>query len=783
MRRHVFTGPHRRSVVSRTLELLEPRRMLTMVPAGELFNDKDGMPTIRMNWQGQQHEQIPGRWIVQLNNYVGTPVQQKDKATNALRKHAPHIQLVRYMGDEGLFLVRAPLTQTPGNVVQALSKLPGYSYAEPDFRYELLRTPNDPSYPSMWGLNNTGQTGGVPDADIDAPELWDMTTGNSGVVVAMVDSGIDLTHPDLAANIWVNPGEIAGNGIDDDGNTYIDDINGWDWWGNGPSDGVGDSNPTDQNNHGTHTGGTVGAIGNNGVGVTGVNWSVKLMACKIGGAGSAVSGADAVTAMNYILDMKNRGVNVRVSNHSWGGGGFNASMNAAIGNHAANGLVFVGAAGNNGINTDASPFYPAGYAQPNILSIGNLTASNTRSGTSNFGATSVDLFAPGSSILSTIRQSQGSYGTISGTSMASPHVAGAVAMGFNVYTGNSYAPVRDAVMQTTTAVPALTGLCVTGGRLDANLMLEKLIFNLTGGVLTITGTISDDLIQLNFGGGNVTATVGPASGVSSRTLSYPAANVNSIVVLGQNGNDTIEVLNTETNSPISINGGAGLDTINVVENVSSSLARIEPSAGDDVVNVNTSGAGAAFASFSATQTIGALNIGAGGFASVAPSGLVVLISKALSLTGSGTLDMNDNDFILDYTGASQLAVIQALINSARNGGNWLGNGITSTSARNDANQITTLGAMTSAEFWSIYGNGTPFSGQPIDNTAVLVKHTYYADTDHNGLIDGDDYSRTDSGFNGGLNGWMNGDADGNGVIDGDDYSLLDAAFNLQGAVL
>ena len=773
----------RHDIFTAAIERLEHRQLLTVVPAGELFYDEAGVPAVRMQWNGEQADQLAGRWILQLDGFRGSMAHQRRDAAALLRQRAPHISVMRQMGSDGLFLVKAPLSQTPDNVVRTLSKLPGYKFAEPDFRYELQVTPNDPQFVQQWGYNNTGQTGGVPDADIDAPELWDMTTGSGDLVVGMVDSGIDLTHPDLAANVWVNPFEIAGNGIDDEGNGYIDDVNGYDWWGNGTSDGVGDNVPADQNNHGSHTAGTVGALGNNGTGVTGVNWNVKLMALKIGGPGNAVSGADAVTAMNYVLDMRNRGVNVRLTNHSWGGGGFNASMLNAIGTHAAAGLLFVAAAGNNGTNTDVSPFYPACYAQPNILSIGNLTASNGRNSGSNFGAATVDLFAPGTGVQSTIRVAAGSYASLTGTSMASPHVAGSAAMAFNVYTGNDWAPVKDAIMNTTDAVPALAGFCVTGGRLNANVMLERLIFNQTGGVLTITGTISPDRIQISYDGANVIATVGPASGASSRTKTFAAASVNSVVVLGQSGNDTIEIQSTEPGAPVTVDAGAGTDTVNVVSTSAGAAVTVAPSAGDDTVNVNAPGVGTASAIFDASHTLGALNVGAGGVATMTANGNRTLRAGALSINASGKLDLNDNDLIFDYTGAPQAAVVQALVNAGRTGGTWLGNGITSTAARLATPANTTLGVMEATEYKSVHGAGATFNGQSIDDTAVLVKYTYYGDADFNGELNFDDYVRTDAGFNSNGSTWVTGDYDGNGEVNFDDYVLLDLAFNSQGPTL
>ncbi|MGH7179980.1 MAG: S8 family serine peptidase [Tepidisphaeraceae bacterium] len=780
-----------RSAVRGVVEALECRKYLSIVPAGDLFFTDDGVQAIRMDWHNQKVNALAGRWIVQLDNYDGTRARQQTDVSRALQKYAPAVSLMQWMGADGLFLVNAPLSLTSNDVVKRLGKLPGFEYAEPDFLYQLQRTPNDTRYAgNMWGLNNTGQTGGTAGVDVDAPEAWEITTGSSQMVVGMVDSGIDLTHPDLAANVWVNPFEIAGNLIDDEGNGYVDDINGYDWWGDAVANGAGDSVPADQNDHGSHTAGTVGAVGNNSTGVVGINWSVKLMGLKIGGSGSSVSGADAVMAMNYVADMRDRGVNIRVTSHSWGGGSFSASMDTAIANHATRGIIFCAAAGNGGAdligdNNDVTPFYPATYTQPNIISVGNHTQTNTRNSSSNFGATTVDLFAPGTNIDSTVRVSSGSYNnTFTGTSMSTPHVAGAVALAFNVHTGSGYTTVKDAIMTTTTAGAAYSGISVSGGRLNVNSVLEKLVFNLTGGVLTITGTISDDLITLNYDGVNVSATVGPASGVSSRTKTYSAASVSSIVVLSQSGNDTINVTNTETNSPISIDAGTGTDTISVLETASGSPVTIVSSTGDDTVSVNTGGTGAATAIFDATQRLGSLSIASGGLASLNAAGNRFIRTNALSVTGTGKLDLFDNDLIFDYTGPSQLSAVQTLINAGRNFGDWLGNGMTSTSARNHPQQITTLGAMEANDYLAYYGAGTPFAGETLNSTMALVKYTYYGDSNMSGKVDLDDYANSDGGFLLNLTGWLNGDFDGSGgKADLDDYSLIDAAYLTQGAPL
>jgi subtilisin family serine protease len=454
------------------VESLESRRLLAAVPIKII----DGAPVATVEWQGQPVEMFAGRWMVQLDGYDGNLLAQEARAQQTIGAVSRGFSVVRHMAADGMFLVQAPEQMQPADVVATLGAVPGFRAIGPDIRYELLGMPNDSSFGTMWGMHNTGQSGGVVDADIDAPEAWDLATGSADIVVGMVDSGIDYNHPDLNDNVWINTLEIDGNGIDDDANGFIDDVRGWDWWGNLSTPGVGDNNPADQSGHGTHTAGTVGAEGNNAQGVTGVNWDVTLIALKIGGPGSAVSGAAAVSAMNYMLALENRAnqpVNVKVSNHSWGGGGFDGFMNNAIAAHANAGILTVCAAGNNGSNNDSFPFYPASYNQPNNISVGNHTRSDVRNSGSNFGATSVDLFAPGTQILSTV-PGGGYSSAFTGTSMAAPHVAGTAALMYALVPSASYTAVRDAIFQSVDQLPAYSGICVTGGRLNAAAALNRI---------------------------------------------------------------------------------------------------------------------------------------------------------------------------------------------------------------------------------------------------------------------------------------------------------------------
>lgn len=341
------------------------------------------------------------------------------------------------------------------STVDFLKGLPEVEYAEPNYMRYIDSVPNDPFFNQMWGLDNTGQTGGTPDADIDAPEAWDLATGNPAMVVAVIDSGMDRTHEDLAANLWTNPGEIPGNGIDDDGNGLVDDVNGWDFI-------RGDNDPDEEavcGGHGTHTSGTIGAAGNNGKGVIGINRQVKLMPIKVFGVyssiGCSASSADIINAIEYAALM-----NVRVSNNSYGGGPYSQAEYEAIRSSKS---IFVAAAGNSGKNNDTSPAYPANYNLSNVISVAATDHNDLKAGFSNYGSSSVDLAAPGVNILST---SPGNvYSSKSGTSMATPHVAGAVALLMGHDSGLTNNEAKWKILKGTDfkSLPVLTG-----GRLNIN---------------------------------------------------------------------------------------------------------------------------------------------------------------------------------------------------------------------------------------------------------------------------------------------------------------------------
>jgi len=327
-------------------------------------------------------------------------------------------------------------------------------YAEPDWVCKTTAVPNDPSFGNLWGMRNTGQTvnsdPGVAGADTRAHLAWDAFTGSSTFVIAIIDDGTNRSHPDLTANIWTNPGEIAGDGVDNDTNGYIDDTWGYDFYQR-------DNNPN-ETGHGTHTAGTVGAVGNNGVGVAGVMWSCKLMALRFLGPNGGYT-SDAILAVQYANAKR-----VRVSNNSWGGGGFSQGLYDAINAGKAAGHLFVAAAGNSGANSDSTPAYPGAYNLDNIISVAATDNNDALASFSNYGSTTVDIGAPGVTIYSTYGTSGYSY--LNGTSMACPHVAGAVALVTSANPNMTYLQVRSRLLSTTRPVSSLSGKCVTGGVLD-----------------------------------------------------------------------------------------------------------------------------------------------------------------------------------------------------------------------------------------------------------------------------------------------------------------------------
>ena len=358
---------------------------------------------------------------------------------------------------EGFTKLDAPGV-TADDVVAWAARTPGVSAVEPDILITSRQLPTDSAFGSLWGLHNVGQSGGTADADIDAPEAWDVTTGSRSVVVAVIDSGFDYTHPDLATNAWRNPGEIAGDGIDNDGNGFVDDVHGWDFAND-------DADPMDDDGHGTHVAGTIGAVGNNATGVTGVNWQVSIMGLKFLDASGSGSTSDAVAALTYATRMRRDfGINVVATNNSWGGADHSNSLRSAIAAAGRAGILFVTAAGNDHSDNDRFADYPSTYRDEAVISVTATDRSNRLAVFANYGATSVDLAAPGVAIRSTV---PGGYATFSGTSMAAPFVTGTVALLAAANPQATAAEIRSAILATAKPITALAGRVASGGLLNA----------------------------------------------------------------------------------------------------------------------------------------------------------------------------------------------------------------------------------------------------------------------------------------------------------------------------
>jgi subtilisin family serine protease len=379
-----------------------------------------------------------------------------------------------HKSDAGEFLhIKLPAGVSVAEAMAAMSKDERVAFAEPNNTYGLPEVvegsgqqgtseavTNDPKIGQLFGLHNTGQTGGTADADIDAPEAWATHTGrnqaNGGTLLAVIDTGIDYNHPDLKDNVWTNPGEIAGDGIDNDGNGVIDDIHGYNAYADS-------GDPMDGHSHGTHCAGTIGAKGNNEIGVAGVTHDANLMAVKIFSDSGSTSAAAIIRGIQYAT---NNGA--RITSNSWGGGRANEGIKSAF---EASPALHLMAAGNSGSDNDARPHYPSSYEGDHIIAVAATDHKDNLARFSCYGATSVDIAAPGVDILSTVNG--GGYKSYSGTSMATPHVAGAALLVADANPGITNAELRERLLGGADAKEQLAGKVVTGGRLNvANSIAE-----------------------------------------------------------------------------------------------------------------------------------------------------------------------------------------------------------------------------------------------------------------------------------------------------------------------
>jgi subtilisin family serine protease len=464
--------------------------------------------------QGTSQNYVPDELLVKF-------APGKDHAAKTRSLGRVGAAFAEELGDLRWVLVKLPKGLSVDQAMKAFTGDGQIEAVQPNFYYQLHAIPNDALWSSMYDM-----------LKISAPAAWDISTGSPAVVVADIDTGMRYTHEDLAANAWTNPGEIPGNGVDDDGNGFADDYYGYDFRYNDPD-------PMDEHGHGTHTAGTIGAVGNNGLGVVGVNWNVKIMPVKIYSAiADDSTSAMVINAYNYVRMMKNRGVNIRATNNSYGGCpetcGFDQATKDALDALGNAGVVNVFSAGNNNANNDnpATANYPSSYTLPSIIAVASSDQNDAKAGSSSYGVTSVDLAAPGVSIRSTVNTSNSSYGFLSGTSMASPHVAGTAALLAAFNPNLSAASIKATILNNVDVLPNWSTLVKTGGRLNVAAALQHptvCTFNLANSTLNVRrkgGTIS------------VGVTSGPNCDYEVRS------NVNWIHIAGQDtfsGNGTVSL--------------------------------------------------------------------------------------------------------------------------------------------------------------------------------------------------------------------------------------------------
>ena len=347
---------------------------------------------------------------------------------------------------------------------------PGVAFAEPNYIVHALESnivPSDPLFTDLWALQNTESTQ-IPSPDIGAINAWKKSTGSKNVVVAVIDTGVDYNHEDIKDNYWSNPGEIgldsqgrnkSNNGVDDDGNGFVDDWRGWDFANN-------DNNPMDDNMHGTHCAGTIGASGNNKLGVVGVNWHVSIVGLKFLKADGSGETSGAIKAIEYATNMS-----IPILSNSWGGAPYSEALKEAIFKASQKDILFVAAAGNNSNDIDLRPSYPASYNLPNVLSVAATDSNDAVAQFSNYGKKTVHIAAPGVDILSTVPNNK--YEKLSGTSMATPHVAGAAALIKSVFTTAGAKTLKAKILSSVDIIESLNNKTTTHGRLNVGNALEN----------------------------------------------------------------------------------------------------------------------------------------------------------------------------------------------------------------------------------------------------------------------------------------------------------------------
>ncbi|MDR7134221.1 subtilisin family serine protease [Lysobacter niastensis] len=398
----------------------------------------------------------------------GSTAAQQAAVRNGLG--AQKLETVR--GGKGeIALLRMPAGRDLASAISTLSSNPAVEYAEPNWTYQHNATSNDTyaTNGSLWGMYGDASSP-ANQYGSQAAEAWGAGhTDCSNVYVGVIDEGIYYNHEDLTNVVWTNPYDPV-DGVDNDGNGYADDTRGWDFDGNSSNINSGGAN----DDHGTHVTGTIAGVGGNGKGVAGVCWSgAKVISAKFLGRRGGTT-ANAIKAVDYITDLKTRhGLNIVATNNSWGGGGFSQGLQDAIGRANTANILFIAAAGNDAYNNDATASYPSGYPNANVIAVASITSTGGLSSFSQWGATTVDIGAPGSGIWSTVPVSSkgnvvSGYASYNGTSMATPHVTGAAALYKSSHSGATAADVKAAILGSAVPTPSLQGKVLTNGRLNVS---------------------------------------------------------------------------------------------------------------------------------------------------------------------------------------------------------------------------------------------------------------------------------------------------------------------------
>lgn len=406
-------------------------------------------------------EAVPGEFVVKLK-----PTVSAKSSVSTLSQQLGSFVKSTIPG-QNIVVIKRPVFESEKNVLKSLAENPAVDIVEPNYIYRINKAPNDPMYGQLWGMNNVGQPDssrqvGIAGTDIGAEAAWDITTGSKDVIVAVIDTGINYNHPDLKDNLWINEAEKNGQaGVDDDGNGIVDDVYGASFVdANKPT-----GNPLDDHGHGSHCSGTIGATGNDGKGIVGVAWNVRLMGVKFLSANGSGSLEGALKAIDYATKM-----GARVLSNSWGGGGYSETLKQAIERSNTAGALFVAAAGNEANNNDSNPTYPATYDVPNVIAVAAIDNRGQLASFSNYGKTKVHVGAPGVNIYSSVKGT--GYDSWSGTSMATPHVSGMAALLVSKEPNLTNTEMKERIVATSKPIPGLRGKA-RGGLANAYAMLTN----------------------------------------------------------------------------------------------------------------------------------------------------------------------------------------------------------------------------------------------------------------------------------------------------------------------